>query len=74
MQALIRREGNDSIRRLVAQAQGEWLAAFDATQRAVIGFPRVGSGYWNEQTLQETKARYSGSQATNMMIAYNSKM
>jgi hypothetical protein len=44
----------------VDRRQGEMLARLSASQRAVLGFPPVGSDYWTAETVQATAARYQG--------------
>ena len=58
--ALVREQGVDAVRRLVARAQARWLARFDPDALSLLGFPASGSSYWDAQTVRDTNARYDG--------------
>eukprot|EP01050_Picozoa_sp_SAG11_P011959 SAG11_NODE_1300_length_5261_cov_8.900232_5_plen_54_part_00 len=36
------------------------LARLSPRQRAVLGFPALGSRYWDDETVSGTEARYQG--------------
>ena len=45
-------------------AAREFFRGLSAESRSVLGFPRVGSPYWNEETLRAVSQRYHGMDMT----------
>ena len=57
-------------RRLVNLEMGRFLGAFTPLQRTVmVGFPPLGSAYWDAQTISGTRARYGGHLALEPYVA-----
>ena len=45
-------------------AAREFFRGLSAESRSVLGFPRVGSPYWNEETMRAVSQRYHGMDMT----------
>ena len=63
-------DDGDERRRLVNLEMGRFLGAFTPLQRTVmVGFPPLGSAYWDAQTISGTRARYGGHLALEPYVA-----